>query len=254
MAEDTAAMHTGIDSFDISSTVTRLKRLSLALPERAQHQRHQITFTRLMDLSMHRIEVMSRSDVQDELLVASRILENTQAYCRWESEHALVMKRVAEQRRVPLQTRELLSATFELIHRRSLFAHLREQHVVGARREMLINHFFAHHGYSRGVIAEHGVFLRSSASLACSSYLGTDLLHDAVFQQPLQDYEHMYAAYFNAYCEQVLVARDEEWSCVARSVAYSLKCDLAMLRRSIIGVANRLSVEDASRLDANEWR
>lgn len=246
-------MHTRIEAFDISSTVTRLKRLSLALPERANNHLNPISYTRLMDLSIERIEIMSHSDVQDELLVASRILENTQIYCRWENEHAQVMRRVAGQRRPQQQTRELLAATFELIHRRSLFAHLRDHHVLGARREMLIRHFFAHYGYTRGVIAEHGVFLRSSASLACSSYLGTDLLHDAVFQQPLNDYEQMYAAYFNAYCEQVLVAQDEEWSRVARSVAYSLKCDLAVLRRTIIGVANRLSVEDAQRLNPDRW-
>jgi hypothetical protein len=250
-----SAMHTGtvIDTVDISSTVTRLKRLSLALPERAQHQLGPITYSRLMDLSIQRIAVMAHSDVQDELLVASRILENAKVYCRWENEHAIVMRRVAEQRRTRMQTHELLAATFELIHRKSLFAHLRDNHIQGQRREHLIRHFFTRYGYTRGVIIEHGIFLRSSASLACSSYLGTDLLHDAVFQQPLYDYEQMYAAYFNAYCEQLLVPQDAEWSLVARSVAYSLKCDLAVLRRTITGLANRLSVEDARRLDHDAW-
>ena len=242
-------MHTGIDTFDISSTMTRLKRLSLALPERSQNLSGPVTYSRLMDLSVARIEVMAHSQEHEELLVASRILENAKFYSRWESEHSVVMRRVAEQRRPRRQSHELLAATFELIHRKSLFVHLRDHHVCGEPRERLIRHFFARHGYARGVIAEHGNFLRSSASLACSSYLGTDLLHDAVFQQPLQDYEQMYAAYFNAYCEQVLAPQEEAWARVAQSVAYSLKCDLAILRRTIVGLANRLSVADARRLD-----
>lgn len=246
-------MNTNLDSFDISSTVTRLKRLSLTLPVHAENLAGPVTFSRLMDLSAERIEEMARSAEQDELLVASRILENTASYCRWENEHSLVMRRVAQQRRTPMQSHELLTATFELIHRKSLFAHLRNNRVLGKRREQLIHHFFARHGYTRGVIVEHGVFVRSSASLACSSYLGTDLLHDAVFNQPLYDYENMYAAYFNAYCEQLLAPQDEESSRVTRSVAYSLKCDLAILRRTIIGLASRLSVEDASRLNQDTW-
>lgn len=241
-------MHAGIDTFDISSTVTRLKRLSLALPERAQHLASPVSFSRLMDLSVERIEIMAHSYDQDELLVASRILESAKNYCHWESEHAVVMRRVAQQRRSHQQCNELLAATFELIHRKSLFAHLRQYQVYGKRREQLMQHFFAGQGYARGVIAEHGVFLRSSASLACSSYLGTDLLHDAVFQEPLQDYEQMYAAYFDAYCEGVLTPQDAEWGSMAQSVVYSLKCDLGVLRRTIFGLANKLSVHDASYL------
>lgn len=246
-------MHAGTDSFDLSSTVTRLKRLSLALPERSRDLVGPVSYSRLMDLSVERIEIMAHSQEQDEFLVASRILENAKSYCRWENEHSHVMQRVAQQRRTRLQSYELLGATFELIHRKSLFAHLRNNHVYGERRERLVRHFFARHGYTRGVILEHGIFLRSSASLACSSYLGTDLLHDAVFQQPLHDYEQMYAAYFNAYCEQVLAPQDEDWSRVALSVAYSLKCDLAILRRTIVGLASRMSVDQARSVGDDTW-
>ncbi len=246
-------MHSGTDNFDISSTVTRLKRLSLMLPEHQLSFSGPISFTRLMDLSIERIEIMSHSHEEEELLVASRLLESTKNYCRWEGEHSLVMQRVAQQRRTQLQCHELLSVTFELIHRKSLFAHLRRHQVHGKRREQLIRHFFERHGYTRGVIVEHGIFLRSSASLACSSYLGTDLLLDAVFQEPLQDYEQLYASYFDAYCEAALAPQEGDWLQVAQSLAYSLKCDLAVLRRTIFGLANRMSVHDSRNSQSGKW-
>jgi hypothetical protein len=243
-----APMDALINSLDISSTVTRLKRLSLALPDRDRHFAGPLSFSRLMDSSVERIESMSHSEEKDELLVATRILESAKTYSRWEAEHAQVMQRVALQRRSHQQCNALLASTFELIHRKSLFAHLRQHNVNGVRREQLLRHFFAGHGYTRGIIAEHGIFLRSSASLACSSYLGTDLLHDAVFQQPLQDYEQMYGAYFDAYCDAVLTPPEADWSNIAHSVVYSLKCDLGILRQTIFGLANKLSVHDAEHL------
>jgi hypothetical protein len=239
-------MNEGMDGVDIASTVRRLKILTLTAPPRAHQYVTPISYSRLMDLSVERIESMAYSQEQDELLIASRILENTKIYCHWENEHALVMKRVAVQRRLNLQSNELLAATFELIHRKSLFAHLRHNKVNGQRRELLVRHFFARHGYTRGVIAEHGIFLRSSASLACSSYLGTDILRDGVFREPLRDYEQLYASYFDAYCEAVLAPEDDSTAQVASSLAYSLKCDLGVLRRTIFGLANRLTVSNAS--------
>ncbi len=246
-------MQEGTDTVDISSTTTRLKRLSLMLPERHQNQIGPLSFSKLMDLSIQRIEVMAHSREQDELLVASRILETAKDYSRWECEHSIVMRRVARQQRTYLQCRELLAATFELIHRKSLFAHLRRHQVYGRRREQLVRHFFSRHGYTRGMIAEHGIFLRSSASLACSSYLGTDLLHDAVFQEPLQEYEQLYAAYFDAYCDAALTEIDSGSFQVALSMAYSLKCDLAVLRRTILGLANKISVDDTRKLPDGTW-
>ncbi|MGE0115695.1 MAG: hypothetical protein AB7T07_12540 [Steroidobacteraceae bacterium] len=240
-------MNLGIQEIDISSTVTRLRCLSLRLPERSQHLGAPVNFSRLMDLSVERIENMAHSHEPDQQLVASRIFENASSYCRWESEHSLIMRRVAQQRRSHMQSYELLAATFALIHRKSLFAHLRQHQVYGQRREQLMRHFFACHSYARGMIAEHGIFLRSSASLVCSSYLGINLLHDAVFQEPLQEYEQLYAAYFDAHCEVLLAPVEEEVdsSHMAQSLVYSLKCDLGILRRTIFGLASKLPAFDA---------
>ena len=232
---------------DISSTVTRLKRLSLTLPPRTRHIHKPVTLARLMDLSVERIECMAHSQQQDELLVASRLLESAKVFSRWEAEHAQVMRRVAEQRRSQQQTHELLNATFQFIHRKSLFDHLRQQRVTGQRRELLARHFSSARGYSNSIIVEHGIFLRSSASLSCSSYLGTNLLNDAVFRAPLEDYQQMYAAYFDAYCESVLMPTATS-AAIAQSVVYSLKCDLGVLRRTILALANKISAQDDDQL------
>ncbi|MGD9842243.1 MAG: hypothetical protein AB7U99_04990, partial [Steroidobacteraceae bacterium] len=105
-------------TLDISSTVSKLKRLSLMLPDRYQHFASPLSFNRMMDSSVERIESMSHSEEQEELLVATRILENTKTYCRWEIEHAQVMQRVAQLRRTHQQCNALLASTFELIHRK----------------------------------------------------------------------------------------------------------------------------------------
>lgn len=242
------AMDPETESFDIASTVTRLRRLSLALPDDFEPPSCTVTYSRLMDLSIEHVEGMVHSPEPDRFLIGARILDNAKDYQRWENEHSVFMHRVAERRRTRQQSYELLGATFQLIHRKALFSHLRDQGVKGERRERLVQHFSGQRGYMRGLIAEHGIFLRSSASLYCSSYLGTNLLCDAVFRQPLHDYEQLYAAYFDAHCEYVLAADDAGMTQLSQSVVYSLKCDLAVLRRTIGGLVNRISIFQAHRL------
>lgn len=237
------AMATGINALDISSTVTRLTRLNQTLPLNGKKSIKPVSLDRLMDFSAQRIELMARSSEADDSLVASRILESVRVYTHWENEHWRIMSRVADHRRSTQQCQQLLTSAFELIHRKSLFTHLRQNQVQGVRREQLMRHFFSGHSYSKGIIIEHGVFLRSSASLVCSSGLGTDVLRDAVFQEPLQDYERLYGAYFDAYCDQLL-GSDADESQMAGSMVYSLKCDVGILRRTIFCLANKLSLQE----------
>lgn len=236
---------------DLSSTTARLQRLSLRLPQRNGSAAVPLSLNRLMDDSMEYIGQMVASPLPEDSMVAQRIFECATTFSRWENEHAQVMRRVARQHRMPAQHRELLSGTFELIHRKSFFAYLRHNRVQGGTREILLRHFWPVQSANRGLIAEHGIFLRSHASQRCSSYLGAQVLRDAVFRQPLYDYEQMYAAYFEAYCAWVLAQAGGQHEQVTQSVVYSLKCDLGILRRTILELAARMPSEDEESLAEN---
>jgi hypothetical protein len=244
-------MELGIENFDISDTATRLQRLSLSVPKSAQPHANPLSFNRLMDGSTERLTTMAHSTEQDEWWIASRILESTKSYELWEREHAEVMRRVAQQGRVKQQCNELLTGTFTFIHRKSLFAYLRQHHLGRHRREQLLSHFFSNQNQARGLIVEHGVFLRSSASLACASYLGTELLQDAVFCEPIKVYEQMYGIYFDCYCEWALMPPESADVEFIGSTVYALKCDLGALRQAITGLANKLSVQEEGYLFDN---
>jgi hypothetical protein len=185
---------------DPASTATRLLRLVVPLQEPSRH----ITHRYLMDESERLICTAAHCGQPLEEMVATRILDNARDYRRWECEHANIMKRIADERSSTLQKCALLSASLALIHRKALFEYMRDCEVRGQDRRLLMAHFFSHSDYSRAVISEHGNYLRSAASFLCSSHVGRELLLDDIFDQPLQQYELLYADYFRAYCDCAL--------------------------------------------------
>lgn len=227
-----------IISLDIESTITRLRRLVLPLSE--QVERRVLSFSRLMTESEGRLAELATHGSDEEQLVGSRILDTPSDRLKWEDEHAVSMRRVARERNSRAQHAVLLDASLAAIHRKGFFSYLRRNRVHGEQRRQLFVHFFCNRDYTRAVVAEHGLFLRSAASYYCDSYVGTDVMSNTLFEQPLHDYELLYGAYFDAYCESVLMSPDADWGEVARSMVYSIKCDLGVLRRTICGLVNAL--------------
>ncbi len=54
------------------------------------------------------------------------------------------------------------------------------------------------------VIAEHGAYLRRACSYLCTSHLGSEVVQDPAFLDPMQRYEELYTEYFNLYCSALV--------------------------------------------------
>jgi hypothetical protein len=164
----------------------------------------------LMDASERCVEAVARSGSKEDQSVACRILERPATYQRWVSDHDYLMRSVSEHRRLERQLLALRRSTFSLVHRKSLFGYLRDQHVVGARRHRLFALFYGPRDYAGSVVAEHGHYLRSNSSYLCSRFLADELMHDGAMQAPLERYEEEYKDYFRIFCDIALAATPQE--------------------------------------------
>ena len=135
-----------------------------------------------------------------EQLVASRIVETPDAFQRWEAEHTTLMRGVADYSVLRTQVTVLKKTSLSLIHGKALFEHLRKSAVRGPQRAELIRHFYPNRGYTAAMVAEHGSYLRKSCSFLCTSHVGTDVIRDDGFIDPIQHYENLYTEYFELYC------------------------------------------------------
>jgi hypothetical protein len=166
-----------------------------------------LTQDRLMEASHECLKEASRSGQPQAEIIATRLLENTQTYKSWESEHAALMRNIAAERLPAAQRESMLSASFSLIHRKALFEFLRERQLRGAHREALIQHFFPQRDFADSMRVEHMQYVRSAASYLCVEHVGRDLMFDALFEEPLTQYEEIYHEYFYAHCDQIIAGR-----------------------------------------------
>ena len=162
--------------------------------------RNSVDHERLMRESTDRVHKALYSANPNEQLVASRLLESPSAFRTWEDEHSGLMREVANPGFRRTQAALLKKTTFRLIHRKALFEYLRDKAVRGTTRMRILRHFHPERGYSHAVLAEHGIYLRSSCSHFCASYIGGDVAQDLEFLEPMRRYEELYAEYFAAYC------------------------------------------------------
>jgi hypothetical protein len=163
-----------------------------------------------MDESERCVEATARSGRPEDQSLASRILEHPVAYQHWLSDHDRLIRGVSEQAKLERQVYALRRSTFSLIHRKALFGYLRDQHVVGVRRQHLFTLFYGPRDYAESVVAEHGSYLRSNSSYLCTRFLADELMHDSAMQAPLQLYEEWYADYFRIFCNTALAETPQE--------------------------------------------
>jgi hypothetical protein len=162
--------------------------------------RSAITHARLMRESTDRVETALRGSDAVEHLVAHRILESPISWQLWESEHASLMHQVADFRALRTQTAALRHTALRLIHGKALFEYLRKKAVRGIERSRILQHFYPTRDYQYAVIAEHGGYLRKACSFFCASHVGTGVVQDPAFLDPMQHYEDLYGEYFELYC------------------------------------------------------
>ncbi len=163
-------------------------------------QRSGISHARLMRESTDRVESALHSEDDKEHLVAHRILESTKTWQLWESEHSGLMRQIADFGVLRTQAAALRHTSLRLIHGKALFEYLKKNTVRGAQRNQIIAHFYPTRGYQSAVIAEHNGYLRKACSFLCTSHVGTGVVHDETFLDPMHHYEELYTEYFERYC------------------------------------------------------
>jgi hypothetical protein len=183
--------------------------------------------------STDRVETALRGDDDKEHLVAHRILESTKTWQLWESEHSSLMRQVADYSVLRTQAAALRHTTLRLIEGKALFEYLRKNSVRGAERCQILQHFYPTRGYQDAVIAEHGGYLRKACSFFCASHVGTGVVEDPAFLDPMQHYEDLYGEYFDLYCS-TLFPRNGVESASERSLLPLLKHQLNEWRWMIL--------------------
>jgi hypothetical protein len=195
--------------------------------------RSAISHSRLMRESTDRIEIALRSDDDMAHRVAHRLSESAKTWQLWENEHSGLMRQVAEYGVLRTQAAALRQTALRLIHGKALFEYLRRKAVRGPERAQMLAYFYPTRGYQYSVIAEHSGFVRKSCSYLCASHVGTGLVHDPAFLDPMQHYENLYSEYFDLYCS-TLFPTDGVESASERSLLPLLKHQLNEWRWMIL--------------------
>jgi hypothetical protein len=197
-------------------------------------QRRGITHSRLMRESTDRIESALRSEDDKDHHIAHRILETTRTFHSWELEHSSLMRQVADYGKLQTQTMALRHAAIRLIQSKALFEYLRNNKVRGNERVKILAHFHPTRLYETAVIQEHSSYLRKAGSFLCTSHLGTDLVSDPVFLDPMQQYENLYTEYFHLYASTLFPNEANLESNSVRSLLPLLKHQLSEWRYVIL--------------------
>jgi hypothetical protein len=190
--------------------------------------------------STDRIERALHSEDDKEHQVARRISENARTWELWENEHSGLMRQVADYGVLRTQAAALRQTTLRLIHGKALFEYLRRNQVRGGERARILNYFYPTRGFQYAAIAEHGGYVRKACSYLCTSHVGTGLVHDPAFLDPMQHYESLYAEYFDLYC-RTLFPGDGVESASERSLLPLLKHQLNEWRWIILNPRESLS-------------
>ena len=169
-------------------------------------QRSAFSHAKLMRESTNRIESALRSEDAKEHLIAQRILATPGAWNAWELEHSGLMRQVADFVALRNQAVALRHAALRLIHGKALFEYLRKHNVRGKPRAKIMAHFHRTLMYEHAVVAEHTIYVRKAASLLCASHVGTELVHDPAFLDPMVKYETLFTEYFELFCSTLLPA------------------------------------------------
>ena len=165
---------------------------------------HAISHSRLMRESTERIHAALTSSDVNEQLIARRVFDNPAAWSQWESEHSSLMRQLANCGLQRAQVAALKHATFRLLHGKALFQYMRRSEIRGVERAKVMAHFRPGRSYANAVVSEHNVYVRKACSFLCTKHLGSDVVEDPAFLDPMQRYEELYSEYFNLYCDTLV--------------------------------------------------
>jgi hypothetical protein len=161
---------------------------------------HAISHARLMRESTDRVHAALQSHDKNEQVIAARIFECPTAWSQWENEHSGLMRQLANCGLRHVQVAALKHASLRLLHGKALFQYLRRGEVRGRQRAVVMAHFRPGRSYESAVIAEHSVYVRKALSYLCTNHVGSEVVADPAFLDPMHRYEELYEEYFSLYC------------------------------------------------------
>ena len=192
-----------------------------------------------MDESAQVLSRAAKSGNSQQRVIAERILDCPATYRLWESQHQRLLGRIATQPHRARQAATALSTTFSLVYAKSLFEYLRESGARKLRRRLLIAHFHGDNGYSKSLIAEHGNYLRSAASLICIKHVGKKVLEHSAFGDPIDKYEQTYAEYFRTYCQWTVPDKFDQDAEILNALQQELKAGVLAARKRLMAMPLR---------------
>jgi hypothetical protein len=169
---------------------------------------HAISHERLMRKSTERVQAALDSADTGEQTIARRVFENPDAWGLWEREHSNLMRRIADSS-ARMQVAALKHTNFRLLHGTALFQYLKQGAVRGAQRQRVLAHFRPGRSYEAALISEHAAYTRKACSFLCTTHLGSEVVRDAAFLDPMTRYEELYAEYFDLYCTTLIAPSPE---------------------------------------------
>jgi len=97
----------------------------------------------------------------------------------------------------------------------------------------VLAHFRPGSSYAHAVVTEHHAYLRRACSFLCTRYVGSEVVEDPAYLDPLQRYEELYAEYFALYCASLVGSPDTDADS-QRALLPLLKHELDECRRAIL--------------------
>jgi hypothetical protein len=200
-----------------------------------------LSIGRLMEYSELFLARAVHSDHSAEAQLAARLLENVTLYSNWEQSHGRMMRDVAAISKPSGQLVELRRVSFSMLHRKAPFEYLRERHIRGAARRLLIQRLFGTQHYGRTLVREHAAYISSACSYLCADSLCGEMLGDEVFCEALADYEMAYAEYYRAYCDSLLADADTDDAAPLKALLPYLRYQLKVIRDHLLAGAPQKS-------------
>jgi hypothetical protein len=188
--------------------------------------RSAISHARLMHVSSERIEAALRNEDAKEHDIAQRILATPATYNSWELDHSALMRQVADFGALRNQAGALRQMSLRLIHAKALFEYLKKHNSRGEERRHIITHFYPSRVFEEALVAEHAIYLRKACSLICAQHIGSALIFDDTFIDPMQHYEQLYTQYFDLYCSTLPTRKYDAVAGSQRSLLPLLKHQL----------------------------
>ena len=143
------------------------------------------------------------------------------------------MHGVAAPSRPAAKAMELRKVTFLTLHRKAPFEYMRDRHVTGTTRRMVIRSLFGTQDYAQCLVREHQAFLSSACSFICAGSLCGEVLGEAAFCEALAHYERAYTEYYRAYGDSLLAEYSGESAPVQSLLPY-LRYQLKIIREHMV--------------------